>query len=341
MARALGHGPGPVSLRDDLRQEPEKFDFLRLLRFFERSAPDRPRIGENRIMAEEIVSLGQDPFLAFPDANLSSFKEPPDLPPEIRSRFLGLFGPQGALPLTTTEDAHIWAFARNDPAYLRFVDLFAARFLQLYFRAWANARPVVTLDRPDADQFRNHIGALTGLGSVPDLDRDTVPDVKKRAQAGLSGARIKSAARLRALLSNVLDAAVEIRERVGCFMALDRADQARLGGASGLGGGLILGARVHSINHKIAVEVAAERVADYRALLPSGRNFQKIIDLTFGFVGHAVDFDVEISVPRAAVPPMVLGQAGELGWTTLCPSDAGGRIVTRISGSGHLASTPA
>ncbi|MEO0990023.1 MAG: type VI secretion system baseplate subunit TssG [Pseudomonadota bacterium] len=92
--------------RELLRKEPYRFSFLGLLRDFERSAPDKPRIGASTTLKEEIVSLGQDPYLEFPASNVTAFLEPEGKLPNVRSRFLGFFGPQGALPLWFTEEAN-------------------------------------------------------------------------------------------------------------------------------------------------------------------------------------------------------------------------------------------
>src|SRR5207244_11417908 len=59
---------------------------------------------------------------------------------QVFVRHLGLLGPQGALPLSTTEEAYHYALAHDD-AFPRFLDLFNHRFIQLFFRAWADARP--------------------------------------------------------------------------------------------------------------------------------------------------------------------------------------------------------
>ena len=60
-----------------------------------------------------------------------------------------MFGPQGALPLTTTDEAYSWLRARDD-AFARFVDIFQGRFLALFFRAWADARPIAQERSPSA-----------------------------------------------------------------------------------------------------------------------------------------------------------------------------------------------
>ena len=65
---------------------------------------DRPRIGDSAARREEYVDLGQDPYLEFPASNLASVTEE-DGRLRIIVKFLGLLGPQGALPLATTDES--------------------------------------------------------------------------------------------------------------------------------------------------------------------------------------------------------------------------------------------
>ncbi len=81
--------------------------FLSLLRQLERAAPDRPRIGRAERTRDEIADLGQDPFLTFPDSDLSEAALD-QTPPRVRPRVLGFYGPHGALPLTLTEEVLGW-----------------------------------------------------------------------------------------------------------------------------------------------------------------------------------------------------------------------------------------
>ena len=82
-----------MTYRDDLRAEPYGFDFFSTLRELERSSRDKPRIGENNVLAEEIVSLGQDPFLEFPASNLTGYEDRPEGAPRDQDAFPGLLRP--------------------------------------------------------------------------------------------------------------------------------------------------------------------------------------------------------------------------------------------------------
>ena len=184
---------------------------------------------------------------------------------KLRTRFLGFFGPQGALPLTTTVEAYNWSLQR-DTSFVHFTDIISNRFLQLFFRAWADARPIAQHDRPADDRFFAYVGSLTGVGTEAFLGRDSVPDIAKVSFAGLTGSQVKSAARLRQLIAGVLQVEVEIEERVGSWLVFEPSDQTALGARhSGLGVDASLGVMAYSINDKIRIRIVAADLAQYRS----------------------------------------------------------------------------
>jgi type VI secretion system protein ImpH len=305
-----------MTYRDDLRAEPYGFDFFSTLREFERSSPNKPRIGDNNVLAEEIVSLGQDPFLEFPASNLTGYQDRPEASPVVKTRFLGYYGPQGALPLSTTVDAHLWS-AQHDPSFVHFTDIFVNRFLQLFFRAWSDARPIAQADRPDADRFIRFVGSFTGTGTDPFLGRDRLEDIAKVSFAGLTGSRIKSAVRLKQFIEGILQVTAEIEERVGSWLVFEASDQMALGARhSGLGVDAALGVRAYSINDKIRIRIVAKSLEQYRRLLPAGDLSEILTDLVFYYLGHRFEFDVELGLAAELAPPVRLGVSGELGWTS-------------------------
>ncbi len=103
--------------------------------------------------------------------------------------FLGLFGPDGPLPLHLTEYARDRQRNHNDPTLQRFIDLFHHRGLSLFYRAWADVRPTVSFDRPQRDRFGHYVGALIGLSTPGLRNRDAMPDLTKLHFAGLLAAQ--------------------------------------------------------------------------------------------------------------------------------------------------------
>ena len=55
----------------------------------------------------------------------------------------------------------------RDDAFPRFVDIFQRRFLALFYRAWADPRPIAQNDRPAEDRFVTYIGSMIGVGKTP------------------------------------------------------------------------------------------------------------------------------------------------------------------------------
>lgn len=163
------------SYQAQLEAEPWRFDFYAVLRRLERSFPERGRIGDTASRLDEYVALGEQAFLDFPASTIAEAGRDGQGRLRLFVKFLGLLGPQGALPLATTEESYHWQIARDD-AFPRFLDIFNHRFLQLFYRAWADSRPIAQHDRPDLDRFAAYIGSMIGVGSKPYLGRDSVPD---------------------------------------------------------------------------------------------------------------------------------------------------------------------
>jgi type VI secretion system protein ImpH len=298
--------------------EPFRFDFLSVIRELERSAPNKPRVGDSSVVAEDVVTLGQDPYLEFPASNISNYEPTASGIPRLMTRFLGFFGPQGALPLNTTVEAYTWSTStKHDQSFARFTDIFATRFQQLFFRAWADARPLVQHDRPKQDRFIRFLGSVAGIGSDAFAERDSVEDIAKIPFAGLTGSVVKSASRLRQLIRGVFKVEADIEERIGSWLTFEPGDQMALGTAgSSLGVDTFLGGRAYSINEKVRIAIRTNSLEQYRSFLPSGDLSERLADLVFYYLGHRYEFDVQLALPARLAPPSRLGVSGELGWTS-------------------------
>ena len=310
-----------ANLLRDLEAEPWRFDYFSVLRHLERVHENQPRIGDSATLRDELVLLGQDPFMDFPASNLARVEHPEDKPLRIFVKYMGMLGPQGALPLATTEEAYHYVLA-NDDAFPRFLDVFNHRFLQLFFRAWANSRPIAQHDRPKQDRFFAYIGSAIGLGSEPYRNLDSIPDAAKLCFAGLLGAQAKSASRLVGALCGLFEVRAEIDEFVGTRLMLDVQEYTILGKRHNvLGEGAMLGRGVYSVQDKIRVRIYTQTLAQYMRFLPSGDLCEPLADLVYFYNGAQLDWDTELAIPSGAVEPIRLGQFGQLGWTTWMAPD--------------------
>jgi type VI secretion system protein ImpH len=305
-----------VSFRAELLAEPWRFDMFATLRRFERENADKPRLGDAATLAEEYLVVSQNPYMEFPASNLDGALVEPSGRMRLIARFLGMFGPQGALPLTTTEESYQWLLERDD-AFPRFADIFQRRFIALFFRAWADARPIAQNDRPGEDRFRAYIGSMIGVGAPLFRDADSLSDFAKMEYAGLLAPRVKSASRLRALLSGLFGTRVEIDEFVGAWLTLDAGERSRLGARqSRLGSDCVLGSSMFSVSDKFRVRVFVRDFAQYQRFLPGSDHAREIGDAVFLYVGEEYDWDMELAIPAGEITPVRLGKGAKLGWTS-------------------------
>ncbi len=305
-----------MSFRTEIAAEPWRFDLFAALRRLEREAPGKPRIGDGGRLEDIFVELSQNPYLEFPASTLEAAAERPGGRMRLTARFLGMFGPQGALPLTTTAECYTWLQERDD-AFPRFVDIFQRRFLELFYRAWADSRPIAQNDRPGDDRFIDYVNAMIGVGSAPYEGVDSLHPFAKAEFAGLIAPKAKSAARLEGFLAGLLGVRVEIQEFIGSWLILDKEDRSRVGEAmSSLGVDCMMGASQFTVNDKFRARVFVKDYAHYLKFLPGGDLARAIADAVFLMLGEEFDWDMELAIPAGEVQPVLLGQGARLGWTS-------------------------
>ena len=286
--------------------------YLALLRRLERAAPDKPRIGRARRTRDEVAALGQDPFLTFPDTDLSE-ADLEATPPRVRPRVLGFYGPHGALPLTLTEEVLGWT-ETGDNAFVDFTDIFASRFIGLFFRAWSDARAISQFDHPD-DRFQKYLLSFAGLGTPGFRGQSEVGDTLRLRVIALHMGRVKSPVRLRQMLALHLGAEIEVEEMVPAWMEFEPDSLSRLGAqGSNLGQNMHLGSRIQSIGEKIRIHVRTGSLEAYRRFLPGGPDHAQLRMVVESYLGLAFEVDVALWLPQHEVEPAALGKAGQLGW---------------------------
>ena len=328
-----------MSYVEQLVAEPWRFDLFNVLRRYERDNAGKPRIGDAATLAEEYLVVSQNPYMEFPASTLEAAGRDPQGRMRLIARFLGMFGPQGALPLTTTEETYFWLLERDD-AFPRFVDIFQRRFLGLFFRAWADPRPIAQNDRPGADRFRTYVGAMIGVGTPPFRNVDSLSDFAKMEFAGLLAPKAKSASRLRNLIAGLFGVKVEIDEFVGSWLTFDKQECTQLGALqSRLGADCILGASMFSVSDKIRIRVFVKDFAQYERFLPGPDLAQQIADAVFLYLGDEFDWDMELAIPAGEVTPVQLGKGAKLGWTSwMAPNWSKTDETVRTDARFHIAS---
>jgi type VI secretion system protein ImpH len=310
----------PLDLLGALQREPYRFGFYEALRRLECLHPDKPRLGTSVRPADDPVRLRQEPSLAFAPATLARFDPGGGGVPHVLSVYcLGLFGPNGPLPLHLTEYARDRQRNHDDPTFVRFMDVFHHRILSLFYRAWAEAQPAVGFDRPDDDRFCQRMASLVGMGMKALRHRDALPDLARFHFAGHLVCQTRNAEGLAQMLSGFFDVPTELEQFVGQWVDLPPSSYLRLGASTAtcaLGQTTTIGARVWDRQQKFRVAFGPLTMKQYDRLLPGSPSLNRLVGMVRGYVGDELVWDVKLILKKEEVPPLVLGRQGRLGLTT-------------------------
>ena len=146
--------PLPDAFWRGVRETPWRYDLFQLLRRIDAQGGERYPLGRAPLPRHEMLRLGQEPSLSFAPSTLAQVAPRANSPLHDVSIFsFGLFGPNGPLPLHLTEYVRERVYHHQDTTLLAFTNLFHHRLTLLFYRAWADAQPTVSLDRPDNRRF--------------------------------------------------------------------------------------------------------------------------------------------------------------------------------------------
>jgi len=305
-----------------LQEEPHKFGFFQAVRLLENAHPGLPRIGTSLRLRDDPIRFAQSPSLSFAPSTLARFiPADGDSPPVLHQRFFGLFGANGPLPLHLTEYARERARRMpSDRALVRFLDMFHHRLLSLLYRAWAEASPAVSLDRPDNDPFSRWVGSIAGYGQSTLTARDSVPDGARLAVAGILGRSVKGAEGLERILNDFFRVPVRVHQWEPHWMRLPEDALSRIGlrhAPVGLGQNAVAGAKVWDCQNRFRIEIGPLTLAQYKRFLPGGESLRRLKDWVLNYVGYELSCEMHLVLKKDEVPEVQIGAAGgALGWTS-------------------------
>ncbi len=303
-----------------LHEKPFGFDFFRAVRLLEASFRRWPRLGESLSPRQDPIRFKQRPSLAFAPSTIDQFEPATDDgPAKLFVNFVGLFGPNGPLPLHITEYAHDRLTNARDGTLVGFCDIFHQRTLSLFYRAWAVNQKSADLDRPEDSRFALYIGSLFGIGMESLRDRDAVSDWAKLFYSGRLVGQTRNAEGLQAIIQDYFAMPTVIETFSGHWMTLPEGSVCRLGATpetGTLGVTAIVGSRIWDCQLKLRIRLGPMTLADLSRLLPTGASFRRLKTWVLNYLNEEFFWDAQLVLQREEVPETCLGRAGLLGWTT-------------------------
>jgi len=301
-------------------------ELYELLRRLEASRPDLPRIGRTLRLAQEVVRFGQEASLAFPAGMLATKPaEPgPSEPWRVQVHGFGLLGPNGPMPLHLTE--YVWRRIKHhgDHAFARFLDMFTHRMLSFFYRAWVDANPAVSFDRPGADRFQAYVGSLLGVGTAALRERDELGDSYRRYHAGRFADPVANPDGLCALIEDGFGIPARVEEFIGewadipgdCLWRLPDPSLGPAATSGRLGQSTNLGQRVWLTQGRFRVVLGPLDRRQFNQVAPDGSDVKALVALIRGYAGDTLRWDLRLTLHPDAVPTLQLGTArlGQTAW---------------------------
>ncbi|EPB6698050.1 type VI secretion system baseplate subunit TssG [Escherichia coli] len=299
---------------------PWRYDLFHLLRRIDAQGGERYPLGRAPLPKFESLRIGQTPSMGFAPATLASAqKRENSVVHEISILSFGLFGPNGPLPVHMTEYARERIHHHQDNSFSAFADLFHHRLTLLFYRAWADAQPTVSLDRADNRRFEHYLASLIGMGQPGQLEKVDLSPHALFTHAGHLSRHGRDPEGLEKSLRNFFKVPVNIISNVPQWMSLTPREQAQLGAGRRLprlGVSAFLGVAVRDVQHKFRLEIGPLGAAEYARFLPGENAVNELRDWIRQYLGIEYAWDVRVLIRGDEVPDTVLSGNGKLGYNT-------------------------
>ena len=329
MASPLRKKDTPVAER--LLREPHRFAFFQAVRLLLAGGVARGlgapagELGGRSNAEDEPLRFCSLAALEFPAAEIAAIGDVSEgRPIPMSVAFWGLVGPAGALPNHYTQLV-IDRTRHRDFALRDFLDLFSHRQLALFYRAWEKHQigpgfeRAVRHSKPGEDRLREVLLAISGRAPAATRDRLEVSDDAFIRYGGLFADRPTSES-LRQIIGDYLGLPAEVESLWGQWLQLPGPECSRIGAADGharLGTDLVIGERTWDASSKFRVRIGPVGRADFRRLMPTGDDLTRLCQMIRSYVGVEFDFDVQLVLTAAEVPPCRLPSAAAPGDPTV------------------------
>jgi type VI secretion system protein ImpH len=306
-----------------------------ILRWVDAKNPNKPLLGRGLRLKDDVVRLCSQPNLSFQATEINCIEDHPTEPVSIIRHFIhSLLGPNGPLPLGLTEQV---LEVSNGVNRRDFLDIFHHRMNCLLYRAWAEAEPVIGLDRMSGNKpsFPSRVAAVSGyLHAWETGAEDDLSIHFKLHHAGQFSRTVRTAAELKQLLQACLGLPCSIHQNVRQMLTLEDEDVVILGKKEcRLANNFTLGKRVPDVQFGFLLVLGPLTQEEYdRFDTQKTQLIPQLHALIRNWLGLQYNWAIQLNIKSTSARPFRLGQGVRLGfdtWTQSNPSEQ--RVLKGVS----------
>ncbi|MDX7988515.1 type VI secretion system baseplate subunit TssG [Xenorhabdus sp. 12] len=300
-----------------LTQAPWKFDLFQTLRRIDAQSGQYYMLGSAPLPRYDILRLGQESSLIFAPSTLSKVNRRGESKSyDMLIYSFGLLGPNGPMPLHITEYAYSRQYNYQDPTLNAFLNLFHHRLTLLFYRAWANSQPTVSLDRPDNQRFCHYLACLVGMGLPAQKKPDTINDHARYFLSGHLSRQKHNAEGMEKILFSYFNIPIKIIQNIPQWLKIEVHDQARLKAGRNmprLGQSAFLGIALYDVQHKFRIELGPLKLDEYALFLPGKPKSQQLCDWVHQYLGIEYAWDIRLILHQSDIKGIHLSKPMKLG----------------------------
>lgn len=298
------------------QDEPWNAGYISLMRAIAAKKSEMPPIGRAKLPGQEYFRVGQCAYMAFAPREISAMSMD-NGKVNLELFGLGIWGPQGAMPLHFSE----LAYSRSesyDNTLIDFTNIFHHRALSLLYRAWFLSQDTASLDRKYDERFSFYIGSLIGI-DAQELAHSHLPPHARLASSSHLIRESRNPEGIIGALHYYFQIPVRMEEFAEQWIRLDKSDQTILGDgtcAMLLGDGAILGNTVRDCQHKFKLILGPLTLKEYMQFSPWGDDLPVLQEWVKNFVGYEYAWDIQLVLAAEEVPHAMLNGTHQLGYAT-------------------------
>lgn len=292
-----------------LQESLPKANFYRFCQLLEFAQGDVPPLGSTLTPKDDPVRFRPHPGMGFPASEIKGVEwneQRPELPPTVRTTFLGLYGVDSPLPTSYLDD--IAQRREGHEALEAFLDIFNHRILTQFYRIWRKYSYPASFEPGGRDNTSQCLLGLIGLG-VPGAAKQIATPIS-RFLALLSTMRMptRTAEGIVALVKLLSpETRAEVRAHYPQRVAINQ--RVVLGGKTpvNLSQRQVLGKSAIDANSQFELTLYPATPEQAKAWMENGQLHADLMVLLRVYLGWRCTARLRLRVPRSVLPAATLG----------------------------------